>query len=463
MTEKITILHTNDIHSHFENWPRIRRFITRRRELLNQQKNSSVITVDLGDAVDRAHPLTEVTNGKANVELLNQIHYDAVTIGNNEGLTNSHEQLNELYTDANFDVVLANILDDKTKQIPHWAKPFKIVTTPEKTRVLILGLTAPYLLTYPILGWDPLSPDAVIPRILKQNKGKYDIAVLLSHLGHDVDRRLARKFPELDVIIGSHTHHLLVKGERINTSLLAAAEKWGHYIGEITIKVDKHHKILEDHAVVTKTETLPVDPKDDSEITEYQQHGEALLARNKLARIKTPMTTNLVGHSRLVDEGLHSIMEKAETQAGILNSGLFLRNLPTGIVDRNQLHQMLPHAMHVMRVTLDGYNLWRLIKEMERNHNFLIKFPQKGMGFRGKYFGELHYNGLRYDKDAGQLFFREELVSPIKTYQVAMPDHYLFIPFFPTIDIIGKNEILYDQNLRDVFGDYLAKHYPLNG
>lgn len=120
MTEKITILHTNDIHSHFENWPRIRRFILRRREQLNKHPNTTVLTFDLGDAIDRAHPLTEVTNGKANVELLNQIHYDAVTIGNNEGLTNTHEQLNELYTDANFDVVLANILDSKTRQIPKW-------------------------------------------------------------------------------------------------------------------------------------------------------------------------------------------------------------------------------------------------------------------------------------------------------------------------------------------------------
>lgn len=461
MTEKITILHTNDLHSHFENWPRIRTFINNRRDELNAQPNSSVITVDLGDAVDRVHPLTEVTNGKANVELLNQVHYDAVTIGNNEGLTNSHEQLDELYDDANFNVILGNLLDNHTKLGPSWAKPSKIVTTPQGTRVLLIGLTAPYLLTYPILGWQPITPDVILPKILAKNAGKFDICVLLSHLGLPVDRILARKFPQLNVIIGAHTHHLLVHGEKINHSLLAAAEKWGHYIGEITLTVNDQHQIVSDSAVVIKTATLPEQPGDAAEIAEYQEHGEKLLARNKLARIKAPMTTNLIGHSRLVNEGLHAIMEKADTQAGILSSGLFLTNLPKGIVDRNQLHQMLPHAMHVMRVTLDGYNLWRLIQEMEKNRNFLTKFPQKGMGFRGKYFGELHYEGLRYDHDAGQLFFHEDLVSPIKTYQVAMPDHYLFIPFFPTLSIIGQNEILYDENLRDVFGDYMAKHYPL--
>ncbi|WP_268913190.1 bifunctional metallophosphatase/5'-nucleotidase [Lentilactobacillus sp. SPB1-3] len=460
MKERLTILHTNDLHSHLENWPRIRRYlISERQQILNQYKGSSVITVDLGDALDRAHPLTEVTNGTANVELLNQIHYDAVTIGNNEGLTNTHDQLDELYKDANFDVVLGNILNAKNNVYPTWAKPDKIIKTEQGTRVLILGMTAPYSLTYPILGWQPIEPEKVIPKLLAQNKGKYDIVVLLSHLGINQDRILARKFPDLTVIIGSHTHHLLVHGEKVNQSILAAAEKWGHYIGEITLELE-NHRVISKKARVIETADLPELPEDASEISGYEKQGEMLLAKNKIARIPTEMGTNLIGHSRLVDEGLHAIMDKAQTKIGILNSGLFLTNLPAGVIDRNQLHQMLPHAMHVMKVTLNGYDLWRLMKEMEKNRNFLVKFPQKGMGFRGKYFGLLHYGGLRFN-DNGQLLFHEEPVSPIETYEVAMPDHYLFVPFFPTIDIVGKNEILYDESLRDVFGDYLAKNYPL--
>ena len=108
--EKIAILHTNDLHSHFENWPRIKRYLISEKQKLEKQ-GYFVITVDLGDALDRADPLTDATNGKANVELLNEIGYDAATIGNNEGLTNSKDQLNHLYDAANFDVVLGNIVD----------------------------------------------------------------------------------------------------------------------------------------------------------------------------------------------------------------------------------------------------------------------------------------------------------------------------------------------------------------
>ena len=48
---------------------------------------------DIGDNVDRSHPFTEGTKGKGNIRLLNEAGYDAVTIGNNEGITMSKEAL----------------------------------------------------------------------------------------------------------------------------------------------------------------------------------------------------------------------------------------------------------------------------------------------------------------------------------------------------------------------------------
>ena len=82
MIEKIHLLHTNDLHSHFENWPRMRRFIIDKHELIAKKKEE-FITVDLGDFMDRFHPLTDVTNGTANVEIMNQVTYYYATVGNN--------------------------------------------------------------------------------------------------------------------------------------------------------------------------------------------------------------------------------------------------------------------------------------------------------------------------------------------------------------------------------------------
>lgn len=104
-------MHTNDLHSHLEKLAKGSPFLLNRKQEESPEKK--VITIDLGDFVDRWHPLTEATNGQANVQLMNQIHYDAATIGNNEGVGNSKDELNHLYDRANFDIVLDNLLISK--------------------------------------------------------------------------------------------------------------------------------------------------------------------------------------------------------------------------------------------------------------------------------------------------------------------------------------------------------------
>lgn len=45
--EKIVLLHTNDLHSHLENWPKIRRFIEQKKRENEKKENTTTITVDL--------------------------------------------------------------------------------------------------------------------------------------------------------------------------------------------------------------------------------------------------------------------------------------------------------------------------------------------------------------------------------------------------------------------------------
>ncbi|QMU07865.1 bifunctional metallophosphatase/5'-nucleotidase [Levilactobacillus suantsaii] len=460
MMEQLTILHTNDLHSHFENWPRIRRYLLATQEA-ERAANHAVLTFDLGDNVDTMHPASEATAGQKNVQLMNQAGYDGVTIGNNEGLGFMRAQLDQLYTHANFPVILGNLKKPENHQQPDWAIDHKIYVTAGGTRVLVLGLTAPYELTYPLAGWDPIQAVPALTTLLRRYAAQADVCVLLSHLGYNVDQKLARRFPQLDVIIGSHTHHLLIHGEHDRNSLLAAAGKYGQYIGRITLMLDADHHLQTAQAAVVRTDTLPPLSTDAAEIRQLQDLGEAILSEQRVAKLPVTLEADQTGHPQLVREGLHAIAEYAGTQAAVLNAGLFLHDLPRGIVTQNQIHQLLPHSMRVMTVTLDGYNLWRLVQEFEKARLFLRRFPQKGMGFRGKIFGELNYLGIAYNDRTHQVTWRGEPLSPFKRYKLAVVDRYLFIPFFPTIAIVGENQILYHDLLREVFAQYLSKHYPL--
>lgn len=450
MKQKILILHTNDLHSHFEHWPQIKSYMKCETNKY-REKGYQVLKFDDGDAMDRFHPLTEATNGKYNTKLLNEIGYDGVTIGNNEALTNSHQELIDLYSNKNFDVLLSNILDKNTGEIPNFAVNKKDIYMDDGTKIRIFGLTFPYK-TYEYMDWIPLDIFKTIQDLLNNWQNDYDYLILLSHLGISNDEKIANKFPKINLIIGSHTHHLLKKGKLVNQSLLTAAGKYGNYIGEIEIEFDDK-KVFSQKASVKSIDDL-TEFENKKEVSYLEKLGDQKLNDIKVAKIDQDLT-----YDELMKIGLGAIEDKVGVNVSVLNYGLFLKQLKKGIVTKKDIHAMLPHSMHVMLSEFIGSDLIRLFKEMEKNKMFLKRFEQKGMGFRGVYFGLLKYDKLKYENN--NLLYDNEIVKPDKKYKIALLDHYLFIPFFPSIDIAGKNKIIYDQSLRDVFADKLSEIYPI--
>src|SRR5690606_12737170 len=108
MEEKIYIYYTNDLHSNFQQWPRVARFLKDKKRT-REAYGDAFFLMDIGDHMDRVQPISEAFKGKANVALLNKLEYDFVTIGNNEGITLSHEELFQLYDEASFEVICANL------------------------------------------------------------------------------------------------------------------------------------------------------------------------------------------------------------------------------------------------------------------------------------------------------------------------------------------------------------------
>src|SRR5699024_7886353 len=126
-------------------------FLKKKRKESEDSQESSWV-VDIGDHVDRVHPITEATMGKANVELLNQAGYDFVTIGNNEGITLAHDDFFHLYDEAKFEVICSN-LQCSTSDNPPWLQSSKIVTSNNGVKIGVIGLTARFNPYYHLLGW----------------------------------------------------------------------------------------------------------------------------------------------------------------------------------------------------------------------------------------------------------------------------------------------------------------------
>ena len=459
--EKIVLLHTNDLHSHLENWPKIRRFIEQQKRENEKKENTTTITVDLGDFVDRWHPLSEATDGQANVELMNNVGYDAVTIGNNEGVGNAKDQLNHLYDQANFDILLDNLFDKHLLQPPKWAKKYKIIETPQQTKIGLLALTAPFPLTYSPNGWDIRNPYDILPELVEELRPKVDILVLMSHLGIQDDRQIAQELPSIDVILGSHTHHLLIDGQIVNGVQLAAAGKYGQYVGEVHLTVDEHKNIIQKSARAIPTETMTTFIEDEQESQDYLTKGHELLAAKKVAKLPYDLSVDIFSEHSFIYEALEAVKYRGQTQGAMLNSGLFLTGLPAGLINQDQLHTALPHPMHLLNVTLKGSDLIRLVLEIEKNRAFLRNYPIRGMGFRGKIFGQVVYSGISYDAVNHQVHWLNQPIDNERRYTFTTVDHFMFVPFFPTIEIAGENEFLFPEFIRSVVGEYLNAHYPI--
>ncbi|MCH4010323.1 5'-nucleotidase C-terminal domain-containing protein [Companilactobacillus sp.] len=227
----------------------------------------------------------------------------------------------------------------------------------------------------------------------------------------------------------------------------------------IDLKLDKG-QIVDKQAYTTATAELKAKKKDQVWIDARQDEGNQILDDEKVGQIPYTLSTDIDSEHPFINEALKAVQQYADADAAVLSSGLFLQDLNEGIVTEKDLHEALPHAIHVMQTTLTGDNVWRLVMEMEKNRAFLRRHLQKGMGFRGKIFGELVYRGIKVDNKRNVYINGQELEMD-KQYKLALLDHYLFVPFFPTIEIVGDNKIMYPKFIRNVFSDYLKDKYPL--
>lgn len=454
--KKIYIYHTNDIHSNLTYWPRLANELVKKREM-REQNGDFVLAFDIGDASDRVHPLTEATDGRAITSLLNEGKYDAVTIGNNEGITNSKAQLNQLYQDADFSVILMNLFDKETGERPQWAEAFKIYDTSWGDRIGVFGLTTPLYNTYDKLGWKVTNPVKETQEFFKQHHHKADFWILLSHLGIEVDRFLSKLFP-IPLIIGAHSHHVLQAGEKVAASTLAGAGQFGQWLGEITIGRAHNKLSIEQTRLFNSEEDLQAVANEMAKSQFYTAYGHQLLQKETLASIPQTLKADWYGQSSLADIALEAIADFTGTEAALLNAGLFMADIPAGTVTADELHQTLPHPIRVMRCEMKGTHLIAFIQKMTEIDERMMTRPVRGYGFRGRVFGKMCMKGISICEN--KVYWQGKRVQANLNYQFAAIDYFSFLPIFDILNTYSKQEVIFPDFIRTVVGNYLAKEFP---
>lgn len=223
---KITILHTNDWHSRIEPFPMdgsrnqglggAAARASMIKKIRTQEKH--VLLLDAGDIV-QGTPYFNFFAGEPEIKLMNEMKYDAVTIGNHD-FDNGLTGLQHMVKSATFPFVAANYHFNNTP-LQHLTQPYKLFQFGQiKIGVLGVGISPDELIPRNLFG-DTFYTDALkeANRCAAELKYDYkcDMVICLSHLGYQYttkklsDEVLAQESENIDLIIGGHTHTFLEK------------------------------------------------------------------------------------------------------------------------------------------------------------------------------------------------------------------------------------------------------------
>lgn len=407
--------------------------------------HDSFLLLDIGDHIDRSHIFTEGTLGQGNVELLNDAGYDYITIGNNEGITLGQEDLNHLYWKAKFEVIVSNFTDCKGT-VPSWLIPYKIHLTKSGVRIGIVAATADFGTYYEKLGWHIQPPIDRLKEVCEDLKGKVDIILCMSHLGKSHDELMAEQIPQIDVIFGAHTHHFFENGKMVNGTLLAAAGKYGAYVGQVAVEYDHASKeVVSKNAVLYPIEKLERPANYFEQINKWNEIGKANLAYS-LFNNATFLKKDWFHASNLSDFFGDALLAYTGADCAMFPAGIFLTDLPDGKITAKDLHTLLPHPINPCVVTLTGAELLETL-ELSKNEDWPF-LEVKGLGFRGKYLGVMLFEQLVEYED-GAVYVQGEPIHLEKTYTLATLDMFTFGYFFPSFKLAAKQYFM-PELIRDV-------------
>jgi 5'-nucleotidase len=221
-TKKITILHTNDTHSHIEpisgGSNHGRGGVARRATLINtvREENPNTLLLDCGD-IFQGTPYFNFYGGELEIKLMSMMGYDAATIGNHD-FDNSIEGLYTQLPHATFDFVISNY-DFSNTIMNNQIKSRKVIVK-DGVRIGLFGLgiqlqglVDPKMYKETVYN-DPIEVAKDQVRLLKE-EDHCDIVICMSHLGYSYrsdkvsDVSLAAATSGIDMIIGGHTHTFL--------------------------------------------------------------------------------------------------------------------------------------------------------------------------------------------------------------------------------------------------------------
>ena len=459
----LTIIHMNDTHGRDEeeiiitkgdNPQTNRKYgAARRASYIKEVKatNDNVLILHAGDTITGSVYST-VFKGRDEVDIMNMIGVDAATIGNHfvdYGL----ENFTEIMKERKFPTLSVNVRNKSDNSL--YATAY-ITTNVNGLNVAIIGVTTTDAVYNPEYVKDLIFDEEI--KALKDFIKKTplhktnDITILLSHIGYEVDKKVAEEIPNtFDIIIGGHSHTELKEADIVKGTPIVQTGYYGMNLGHIDLSVSNG---VVDKANLTY-KLIPMDENitQDSDMLKFIAEMRGTVDKEFNVRIATlPF--------ELKHEGIRSnsmalgnfasdlvIDSYPNIDIVLMNSGSLRTYLPKGDITLGKIqNEFFPFDNEVIIVSLSGDNVIEML-EISGKKRGAGAFLQLSRGMEVKYNAE---NGeIIYAKLNG------EDINPSKDYNIALSS-FVFLGGDGYTDSEGnaiakkgKNIVMTGNDIRD--------------
>jgi 5'-nucleotidase/UDP-sugar diphosphatase len=389
----VTILHTNDTHGHllpfsypeppsvyadYASMPHTKDIggIARRATLVRRVENEvkgEVLLLDAGDVLDGT-PFSIEYKGEADFAAMSAVGYDAFTPGNHE----FNLSLQEFWRNARvatFPILCANLVDKKAQDVLPDYKIFDV----QGVKIAVFGLTIPNDYRAVKEGFDFLDPYKVAKELVPKLKKQADIVVALTHLGIENDMRLAQEVPEIDIIVGGHSHTrltapILVKHDgkesafSVNGTIIVQAHQWGGELGRLDLRLRKNSTPFTIMSFSGKLIPVTPDiPEDQATAKIVAKYYKPILAKYEriVGKASETFYNDNDCENSLLNLVCDALREASGAQAALYNVGGVRSDLQKGTIKFWDLATVFPFQNKLILLKTSGKQLKKALETQQ--------------------------------------------------------------------------------------------------
>ena len=351
MPKDLVVVHTGDSHSQVEGSAADLGFadIAAYVDSL-KHAGKTVIVLDAGDSFF-GRPIAAMDGGESVVKILNEVGYDAMTVGNHE-FDMGQDRFYMLNSELKYPDICANLYDSKGNRL----LPPYIIKDYDGFKVGIFGLSTPELPSKNspanVEGLVLTDPVQETEKFITDLDAKTDMIIGITHLGVEAESghtsvELATKVKGIDFIVDGHSHIVLPEGQVAGDTLIGSVGSYNKYLGVAEFSIDSQGNITsaKDRLITKAGINLEPDPAIKAIVDDFENKVGKLLDV-KIATLDVDMN----GESQVVRTGeaqvgcmlADALRSASGADLAIVNSGSIRKSLVAGDLTKRDILEMLP-------------------------------------------------------------------------------------------------------------------------